>query len=131
VTIGLYYQTTSREYIEFLRNEINGSGPLTLPETAFGVQRPTASPYIIQADPFFGQLRAWGDTIWNLWTHNMNRPGAAPVLMAQATQTFEPTAVHMQILNAQSGESPVAWRLLPFMVLGGVLLAGWLKRRAR
>ena len=42
-------------------------------------------PYIVQTDPFFSQLRAWGDTIWNLWTHNLIVPGAAPFLMTQAT----------------------------------------------
>jgi hypothetical protein len=75
IEIGLYYQTTSREYVEFLRDEINGTGNRTLP----------ASAYIAQTDPFFTRLRAWGDTIWDLWLHNRNAPGAAPVLMAQAT----------------------------------------------
>jgi hypothetical protein len=81
VEINLYYQTTSREYIEFLRDEINGTGNLTLSSPT-----PSGEPqaYIIQADGFFGQLKAWGDTIWNLWTHNMNLDGAAPFLMAQA-----------------------------------------------
>ncbi len=74
VEISLYYQTTSREYIEFLRDEINGTGSLTLP----------AEAYVIQTDPFYTQLKAWGDTIWQLWQHNMNLPGAAPVLMTQA-----------------------------------------------
>jgi hypothetical protein len=74
VEIRLYYQITSREYIEFLRDEINGTGNLTLPEEA----------YIIQTDPFFAGLKAWGDTIWQLWTHNLNVPGAAPVLMTEA-----------------------------------------------
>jgi hypothetical protein len=74
VEVKLYYQTTSREYIEFLRDEINGTGRLTLPPTA----------YIAQTDPFFAKLKAWGNTIWQLWTHNMNVPGAAPYLMAQA-----------------------------------------------
>ena len=75
VEVNLYYQTTSREYIEFLRDEIRGSGNLTLGNQA----------YIAQTDPFFTRLRAWGDTIWNLWVHNRNAPGAAPVLMAQAS----------------------------------------------
>jgi uncharacterized repeat protein (TIGR02543 family) len=76
VEVNLYYQTTSREYIEFLRDEINGnSANLTLP----------ASAYIVQTDPFFTQLRAWGDAIWNLWSHNMNDPGAAPIQMTQST----------------------------------------------
>ncbi len=76
VEVNLYYQTTSREYIEFLRDEINGNPDnLTLP----------ASAYIIQTDPFFDQLKAWGSTIWDLWTHNRNVDGAAPFLMAQAS----------------------------------------------
>ncbi|UCG24835.1 MAG: hypothetical protein JSW55_02215 [Chloroflexota bacterium] len=81
VEVNLYYQTTSREYIEFLRDEINGTGNLTLTGEGAGGD----PPYIIQTDPFFGQLKAWGDTIWGLWTHNMNVDGAAPFLMAQAT----------------------------------------------
>ncbi|MGV7229976.1 MAG: hypothetical protein ACQ9IQ_15125 [Nitrospirales bacterium] len=82
VEINLYYQTTSREYIEFLRDEINGSGNLTL-SSPTNSGEPNA--YIAQTDPFFNQLKAWGDTIWNLWTHNMVVDGAAPFLMAQAT----------------------------------------------
>jgi hypothetical protein len=98
VEVNLYYQTTSREYIEFLRDEINGTGNLTLPS-------PTPSgelqAYVVQNDPFFGQLRAWGDTIWNLWTQNMNVDGAAPFLMASAT-TGTPTVceVSAPTLNA-------------------------------
>jgi hypothetical protein len=75
VEVSLYYQTTSREYVEFLRDEINGTGNVTLPVSA----------YIVQSDPFFAQLKAWGNTIWQLWTHNVNVPGAAPFLMASAT----------------------------------------------
>jgi hypothetical protein len=74
VEVNLYYQTTSREYIEFLRDEINGTAS-TLP----------GSDYLIQSDPFFSQLKAWGDTIWQLWTHNKDLPGAAPFLMTQTT----------------------------------------------
>jgi hypothetical protein len=80
VEVNLYYQTTSREYIEFLRDEIKGTGNLTL--TGIGAGADPA--YIVQTDPFFGQLKAWGDTIWQLWTHNMNVDGAAPFLMTQA-----------------------------------------------
>ena len=83
VEVRLYYQTTSREYIEFLRDEINGTGALTLTGTGAG----SDPAYIIQTDPFFSQLKAWGDTIWGLWTHNMNVPGAAPFLMAEAEVT--------------------------------------------
>ncbi|MGD8397219.1 MAG: multiheme c-type cytochrome [Anaerolineae bacterium] len=82
VVVNLYYQTTSREYIEFLRDEINGTGNLTLSSPTLSGE-PEA--YIIQNDGFFGQLRAWGDTIWQLWTHNMNVDGAAPFLMTSAT----------------------------------------------
>jgi hypothetical protein len=78
VEVSLYYQTTSREYIEFLRDEINGTGNLTLSSpTPSGEQ----NAYVVQTDPFFSQLTAWGDTIWNLWTHNMNVDGAEPFLM--------------------------------------------------
>ncbi len=75
VEVNLYYQTTSREYIEFLRDEINGN-PLnqTLP----------ASAYVVQSDPFFSRIKAWGNVIWQLWRHNMSLPGAAPVLMTSA-----------------------------------------------
>ncbi len=74
--VTLYYQTTSREYMEFLRDEINANpANLTLP----------ASAYVIATDPFFDGLRAWGDTIWDLWLHNRNLDGATPFPMAQAT----------------------------------------------
>jgi hypothetical protein len=87
VEVNLYYQTTSREYMEFLRNEIMGTGNLTLPL----VGDPPATPsgetqaYIAQSDPFFDKLKAWGTTMWDLWVHNMNQDGAKPFLMAQAT----------------------------------------------
>jgi hypothetical protein len=83
IEVNLYYQTTSREYIEFLRDEINGteSGNLTLVGTGAGGD----PAYIAQTDSFFDGLRGWGNTIWDLWVHNMNVPGAAPILMAQAT----------------------------------------------
>jgi len=93
VEVNLYYQTTSREYIEFLRDEIKGN------ESNLTLFSPTPSgepnAYIIQETIhqqawFFDGLRAWGDTIWNLWTHNMNVEGAAPFLMSQATQGTPP-----------------------------------------
>jgi len=83
VEVNLYYQTTSREYIEFLRDEIKGDGSQTLGDPNENTDENEA--YLIQTDPFFTRLAAWGDTIWNLWTHNMNEDGAAPFLMAQAT----------------------------------------------
>jgi hypothetical protein len=100
VEVNLYYQTTSREYIEFLRDEINGTGNLTL-------SSPTPSgeseAYVVQTDPFFSQLKAWGDTIWNLWTHNMNVDGAAPFLMTSAT-TGAPTACGVPAPTLNSAE---------------------------
>ncbi|UCG69853.1 MAG: hypothetical protein JSV09_02185 [Thermoplasmata archaeon] len=67
----LYYQTTSKEYIEFLKWEINGDpAHRTLPDSA----------YIAQTDPFFANLKGWGDAIWDLWLHN---GGSAPVMMTQ------------------------------------------------
>lgn len=74
VEVDLYYQVTSREYIEFLRDEINGTDNQTLPPEA----------YIIQSDAFFTQLKAWGDTIWQLWLHNKDVDGAKPFLMTNA-----------------------------------------------
>jgi len=66
----LYYQTTSKEYVEFLRDEMNGTaGQTTLPPEA----------YIAQTDPFFSNLKGWGNALWDLWLHN---GGAAPVEMA-------------------------------------------------
>ncbi|UCG39413.1 MAG: fibronectin type III domain-containing protein [bacterium] len=88
VEVGLYYQTTSREYVEFLRDEINGTGNLTLTGTGAGGDE----PYLVQADPFFAGLKAWGGAIWNLWTHNMTVPGASPFLMAAASVGVTPPA---------------------------------------
>jgi len=70
----LYYQTTSKEYVEFLRDEINGVGATLSSPTPSG--EPEA--YIAQSDPFFSNLKGWGDALWDLWLHN---DGSAPVLM--------------------------------------------------
>ena len=85
IEAGLYYQTTSREFIEFLRDEINGVGG------TLGTTNKWGEPaYIAQTDPWFHDptnghsLAAWGDTIWQLWLHNKDVPGAAPVLMTNA-----------------------------------------------
>ncbi len=69
----LYYQTTSKEYIQFLRDEVNGVGG-TLTGTGAGGDQ----PYLVQTDPFFSNLKGWGDAIWDLWLHN---GGSAPVVM--------------------------------------------------
>ena len=91
IEAGLYYQTTSREFIEFLRDEINGTGG-TLTNTA----------YIAQTDPWFSGLKAWGDTIWDLWENNKDVPGAAPVLM---TNTF----VQMDVSDTDGDGIPAYW----------------------
>lgn len=77
LVVTLFYQGTSREYVEFLRDQINGTpSARTLPDTA----------YIAQSDPFFARLKAWGNTIWELWLHNhqQNVPGIIPTAMTQA-----------------------------------------------
>jgi hypothetical protein len=74
IEVTLYYQTTSREYVAFLRDEVNGTASTLSGGTA----------YIIQTDPWFAKLKAWGNTIWSLWENNKTLPGAAPVLMSSA-----------------------------------------------
>lgn len=74
-TATLYYQTTSKEYIEFLRDEINGSKPTLSSPTPQG----DLTAYVAQTDPFFASLKDWGRAIWDLWLHN---GGSAPVAMA-------------------------------------------------
>lgn len=73
--VTLYYQGTSREYIEFLQHEINNN------------------PY--KADPFFAKLNAWGDTIYNLWLHNHG-------LSADTTPTHGPVAGIVPFAMAQA-----------------------------
>jgi len=66
IEVTLYYQGTSREYVEFLRDEINGTASTLSSPTPSG----ETNAYIIQTDPFFSKLKAWGNTIWDLWYHN-------------------------------------------------------------
>lgn len=98
VQVSLYYQSTSREYIEFLRDEINGTRQ-TLPSSA----------YIAQTDPFFAKLKAWGNAIWQLWSNNKDVPGAAPYMMAQSSINIEgacnpPVPV---LMHAEPGDGTV------------------------
>ncbi len=74
---SLHYQTTSKDYVEFLRDEIHGTNPTLSSPTPSG----EAEAYIIQTDSFFDDQRGWGDAIWELWLHNQ---GASPILMAEA-----------------------------------------------
>ncbi|MBA7628911.1 hypothetical protein ES703_36408 [subsurface metagenome] len=88
ISVTLYYQGTSREYVEFLRDEINGTASTLASPTPSG----EANAYIIQDDPFFSQLKEWGNTIWDLWYHNhgldgsgVSVEGIVPCEMAEAT----------------------------------------------
>ncbi len=79
----LYYQTTSKPYVEFLRDEINGTA------TTLSSPTPSGEPqaYIVQTDPFFTNLKGWGNAIWDLWLHN---GGAEPVAMASVGMVPQP-----------------------------------------
>jgi hypothetical protein len=77
----LYYQTTSKEYIEFLRDEINGDANTLSSPTPSG----ELDAYIVQTDPFFSNLKGWGSAIWDLWLHN---EGAQPVAMESVQGQF-------------------------------------------
>jgi hypothetical protein len=97
ISVDLYYQATSREYVEFLRDEINGDANTLTSPTPSG--EPNA--YIIQTDPFFSQLKEWGNTIWDLWYHNhgldgsgASVPGIVPFKMTTASLS-EPAAIAM------------------------------------
>jgi hypothetical protein len=102
----LYYQTTSKEYIEFLRDEINGDANTLSSPTPSG----EAQAYVAQNDPFFDNLKGWGDAIWDLWLHN---GGAAPIAMATAGEapvTCDPPAAP-QGVAAEAGKRDltVSW----------------------
>lgn len=98
----LYYQTTSREFIEFLRDEINGTGG-----TLSGIGAGGDPAYIAQTDPWFSGLAAWGNTIWQLWDTNKDVPGAAPVLMTN-------TLVQLDVSDTDGDGIPAYWETLHF-----------------
>lgn len=107
IEIGLYYQVTSREYIEFLRDEIDTT----------------------TTDPFYSALKAWGPTIWDVWTHNRDLPGAAPVEMVEAEWEGVPTGVtlsHEQVTVAAT--SPIATAILGAALLIVSLTVAWRRR---
>jgi len=88
IELSLYYQGASREYVKFLKDEINGTATTLVTPTPAG----DTISYIIQTDPFFSQLREWGNVIWDLWHHNhgldgIGTPvdGIVPYQMAQAS----------------------------------------------
>jgi hypothetical protein len=73
----LFYQTTSLEYISFLRDEIRGTANTLSSPTPSG----ESQAYIAQADPFFSDLKDWGEAIWQLW---LRTDGAPPIAMTSA-----------------------------------------------
>lgn len=80
---ALYYQSTSREYIEFLRDQIKGNAStLKLDPVTGKTPSGESASYIVQTDTtgFFNNLKGWGDAIHDLWVHNN---GAAPIMMAE------------------------------------------------
>jgi len=85
----LFYQTTSKPYIDFLRDEIKGTAGSLL-----GVPAPSGElpVYRVQSDPFFSTLKGWGDAIWDLWLHN---GGSAPVAMTTTISAPVITAMEM------------------------------------
>jgi len=99
VVVTLYYQGTSREYMEFLRDEINGTAQ-TLPQPTLAG---AADSYIIQTDTsgFFDGLSVWGNTVWDLWRHNhgldgpgASVPGIVPFPMTQAAWGARPAVIN-------------------------------------
>jgi hypothetical protein len=93
IKVSLKYQGTSREYIEFLRDEINSDANSLSSPTPSG----EANAYIIQTDPFFSQLRQWGNTLWDLWYHNhgldgsgVSVEGIVPLEMTKTVWGIEP-----------------------------------------
>ena len=104
VEVSLYYQGVSREYAQFLSDEIDGRAT-----SLAGVGE--GNNYIAGTDPFFDRLRAWGPTVWQLWKHNRAIPGAAPVQMAFATTSRGSaacTAPAPVLASAEPGHQQVA-----------------------
>lgn len=92
----LFYQSTSYEYITFLRDEINGSGTSLISPTPSGESR----AYIVQSDAYFETLKDWGNAIWELWLHS---GGAAPLEMTATisrprlgTVEFQADGLHIE-----------------------------------
>jgi hypothetical protein len=97
---NLYYQTTSKDYVEFLRNEILGTNTTLSSPTPSG----EANAYIVQTDSFFSTLKDWGNAIYDLWLAN---GGAAPVLMT-STNALNPAAPAPVVTSITPTCGPVA-----------------------
>jgi MYXO-CTERM domain-containing protein len=101
VVVELSYQATSREYVEFLRDEIDGTAS-SLPLPA-----PSGEPkaYVAQTDAFFSGLRAWGSTIWQIWQHNKGVPGAAPIVMTRSVVAMDTCATQADGAPCDDGDA--------------------------
>lgn len=108
---GLYYQTTSKDYVEFLRNEILATNTTTLSSPT-----PSGEPqaYIVQTDAFFTTLKDWGKAIYDLWLAN---DGAAPVLMTSTNMT-NPVAVPPVFAGLQSATAGIESATLTWPAAG-------------
>ena len=76
----------------------------TLPSPGPGSGDPA---YLVQTDSFFSGMTAWGDTIWGLWTNNMDVAGAAPVMM---TNTY----VQLDVSDTDGDGIPAYWEIFHF-----------------
>lgn len=127
IEISLNYQTTSREYIEFLYNEINGTSEGTLSGTGAGGN----PPYLIQTDSFFTGLSAWGGTIWDLWYSNRNSPGGAPIAITTGQwDSSSPTNVSLlQFEGTSASTLDLEFLLLIPALIGLGILTTLIQRR--
>lgn len=110
----LHYQTTSKEYVEFLRDQVRGTGMNLTPKLTTPGKGGT-SAYVAQSDPFFTSLKGWGDAIWDLWLHN---GGSAPVLMTALNDlptppppamTVDPPTKVTATQDKKTGSIKVSW----------------------
>jgi hypothetical protein len=108
----LYYQTTSKDYVEFLRDEIKGAASTLSSPTPSG----EAQAYIAQTDSFFASIKGWGDAIYDLWLHN---GGATPVKMTElgtaARQGMMASipSVQMHRIPRRAGGISLRWPVVP------------------
>ena len=73
----LYYQSTSKEYVDFLYSEIMGTDKTLAEPTPLDL----TTAYLAQTDPYYATIKDWGVAIRDLW---LNNGGSPPELMATA-----------------------------------------------
>ncbi len=120
VVVTLNYQGTSREYIEFLRDEIAGTGAnraLYGPDNgdvptyaqANGLNPTSAdNAYLVQTDTFFDSLRAWGPAIWQLWYHNHGLDGSGPQVAGIVPYEMARAQIGFGLASPNGGETLTA-----------------------